>query len=80
MGKSHESHRRGNIFIYEKNSVSLIIGEMQIKPTVRHNIIAIQLTSIKDSGDQVFAKMWSNDNHCQCGSVTWYKCFKNSSA
>lgn len=31
-----------------------------MKPTVRHNIIAIQLTSIKDSQDHGFAKTWSN--------------------
>lgn len=40
---------------------SLVIREMQIKPTVRYHIIAIQLASIKDSRDQVFAKMWNND-------------------
>lgn len=34
---------------------------MQIKPTVRCHIIAIQLASIKDNRDQVFAKMWNND-------------------
>lgn len=31
-----------------------------MKPAIRHNIIAIQMTSIKDSQDYEFAKTWSN--------------------
>lgn len=34
---------------------------MQIKPTVRHHILDIQLANTKDSQDQMFTKMWSSD-------------------
>lgn len=35
----------------KKHSVSLVIREKQIKPTVRYYTIAIQLANIKDSQD-----------------------------
>jgi hypothetical protein len=43
-------------------SLSLIIREMQIKTTLRFYLMSVRMAKIKNSGQQMLARMWRKRN------------------
>jgi len=57
----------------KSSSKSLILGEMQIKTTVRYHLTPVRMTSIKKYINNMLARMWRKRNPLYTigGNVNW---------